>query len=87
VVGGQDPDGLGLTEQLVASLHERLFHLGDLFEESFGYGSLLEDHSLSARISSGEPEGRNLECTLHAHAPTLPGIKIIPYTVGMSHLV
>ena len=38
VSGGQDPDGLGLTEQLVASLHERLFHLGDLFEESFGYG-------------------------------------------------
>jgi hypothetical protein len=38
VSGGQDPDALGLTEQLVASLHERLFHLGDLFEESFGYG-------------------------------------------------
>ena len=49
--------------------------------------SLLEGYSLSARTSSGEPEGRDLERTLHAHAPTLPGTKIIPYTVGMSHLV
>ena len=42
--------------------------------------SLLEGHSLSAGISTGEPEGRNSKCTLHAHAPTLPGIKIVPYS-------
>jgi hypothetical protein len=79
VVGGQVPDGLGLIEQLVASLQERLFHLGDLFEEPVGsMASSLKGHSLSAGISSGEPEGRNSKCTLHAHAPTLPEIKIVP---------
>jgi hypothetical protein len=78
VVGGQVPDGLGLIEQLVASLQERLFHLGDLFEEPVGYGFVAQGPQPLRGHKLREPEGRNAKCTLYAHAPTLPGIKIVP---------
>jgi hypothetical protein len=38
VVVGEVPDGLGLVEQLYATLHQRIFDLGDLLEEAVGYG-------------------------------------------------
>jgi hypothetical protein len=85
VVGGQVPDGLGLIEQLVASLQEHLFYLGDLFDEPVGYGFVAQGHSLSAGISSRETEHRNSKCTLHALAPTIRGSKSSPRASG-SHV-